>query len=284
MKDLWCRRAQTGYPEVAGTDPGRAAYLKRIAYENCQDGWRFRGGDAVIEAIGQGGILATPLQLARAYAALANGGTLYQPHLEKAVLAPDGRVVSTYQPKVVGQVPVSPAARSFLVNAFEGVAKEGTAAGVFGGWPQDKIAVGAKTGTADVYGKQSTSVFASFLPADHPQYAVAMMVAQAGQGAMTSGPAVEKIEEALYGVEKGAINAQAALLPQPPSTLPQIRPDGTFVTPADQVLPSAHPVLPGYEVSQRLPAPGGAAAGTIAAPYYLPERRYADLYRAGALA
>jgi penicillin-binding protein 2 len=259
MKGIWCNRAKTGYPEVARTDKARAAYLKQIAYENCQDGWQFRGGDAVIEAIGQGGILVTPLQLARAYSALANGGTLYQPHLEKAVLTPDGRVVSTFQPKAVGHVPVSPATRAFLVNAFEGVVQEGTASGVYGGWPLDKIAVGAKTGTADVYGKQATSVFASFLPANHPQYAIAMEVSQGGQGAMTSGPAVEKIEEALYGVQKGALVPQTAMLPNPPAHLPRIRPDGTLVQPAAYTLDTS---------------------GSL----FLPERRYADLYRAGALA
>jgi penicillin-binding protein 2 len=266
MKGIWCQRARTGYPEVAGSDPARAAYLKQIAYENCQDGWQFRGGDAVIEAIGQGGILATPLQLARAYSALANGGTLYQPHLEKAVVSPDGKVLSTYQPTVVGHVPVSPATRAFLVNAFEGVAQEGTASGVFGAWPQNQIHVAAKTGTADVYGKQATSVFASFLPADHPQYAVAMMVSQGGQGAVTSGPAVEKIEESLYGVQGGAIVPAMALLPNPPAALPQIRADGTLVAPAAALL--------------SLPSPETI---TSAASLFLPERRYADLYRAGAL-
>ncbi len=232
MKGVWCQRAKTGYPEVAGSDPARAAYLKQVAYENCLDGWQFRGGDAVIEAIGQGGILVTPLQLARIYSALANGGTLYQPHLEQAVLTPDGKVVSTYQPKVVGRIPISSATRAFLVNAFQGVAQEGTASGVFGAWPKDQIQVAAKTGTADVFGKQATSVFASFLPADHPQYAIAMMVSQGGQGAVTSGPAVEKIEEAMYGVHGSAIDAKAALLSKPPTALPRIRPDGTLVAPA----------------------------------------------------
>jgi penicillin-binding protein 2 len=257
MKGVWCERAKNGYPEVAGADPARAAYLQQIAVENCRDGWQFRGGDAVIEAIGQGGILVTPLQLARAYAALANGGTLYRPHLEKAVIAPDGTVVSTYQPHVDGHVPLSAATRSFLIDAFEGVAREGTAAGVFGGWPQNQIRVGAKTGTADVYGRQSTSVIASFLPADHPQYAIAMEVSQGGQGALTSGPAVEKIEEALYGVQNGAIVPAAALLPHPLAALPQIRPDGTLVAPAALVRPQ--PSGPG-------PAEGFA--------FFLPERRY----------
>jgi penicillin-binding protein 2 len=289
MKGVWCTRAKTGYPEVAGSDPARAAYLKQIANENCLDGYQFRGGDAVIEAIGQGGILVTPLQLARVYGALANGGTLYQPHLEKAVISPNGKVISTFQPKVVGHVPISGATRSFLVNAFEGVTEAGTAAGVYGAWPRDQIKVAAKTGTADVYGKQATSVFASFVPADHPQYAIAMMVSQGGQGAITSGPAVEKIEEAIYGVQGNTVVPAAALLPQPPAKLPVINPDGTLVAPASAPLTSTQPssarlssTQPTWTAASNL-APGPAAAVFSPLPLFLPERRYADLLRAGAL-
>ncbi|HEY3872637.1 MAG TPA: penicillin-binding protein 2 [Actinocrinis sp.] len=243
-KATWCSQAGTGFPDVAKGDPDRATYLQQIAKENCSDGWRFRPGDALLEAIGQGGIEVTPLQLARAYAALANGGTIYQPHLEQAVIAPDGKVVSTFQPKAVGHVPVSAATRSFLVGAFEGVAQVGTAAGVYGGWPQNQIPVGAKTGTADVYGRQANSVFASFVPANHPQYAVAMIVPQGGQGAYTSGPAVEKIEAALYGIQGGAVNPQAALLPQPPANLPVISSAGLLPGAVDAVAENAALVHP----------------------------------------
>jgi penicillin-binding protein 2 len=263
MRGEWCKRAQTGYPEV--TDGARASYLKQVATENCADGWQFRGGDAVIEAIGQGGILVTPLQLARIYATIANGGTLYQPHLEKALISTDGKVVSTYKPKVVAHVPISAATRNFLVNAFEGVAQAGTASGVYGGWPQNQIPIGAKTGTADVYGQPATSVFASFLPADHPQYAVVMLIPEGGQGAVTSGPGVEGIEAAMYGVGGGGIDGQAALLPHPPGSLPVVQPDGTLVAPAAYATP--------------FPPPSTTSAGPLM--YALPERRYADLVRAG---
>jgi penicillin-binding protein 2 len=294
MKGIWCTRAKTGYPEVAGSDPARAGYLKQIAHENCLDGYQFRGGDAVIEAIGQGGILVTPLQLARIYGALANGGTLYQPHLEKAVISPDGKLISTFQPKVTGHVPVSAATRAFLVDAFKGVTEAGTAAGVYGAWPRDQIQVAAKTGTADVYGKQATSVFASFLPADHPRYALAMMVSQGGQGAVTSGPAVEKIEEAMFGVQGTTVVPAAALLPQPPAELPVINPDGTLVAPASAQLSPAQlspAQLPTTQLSTTQPprtatsnlASGPAAAALSPLPLFLPERRYADLLRAGAL-
>ena len=53
-KETSCRRADEGYPDVADDDPERAAYLQRIASDNCVDGYKYRGGDAVNFAIGQG--------------------------------------------------------------------------------------------------------------------------------------------------------------------------------------------------------------------------------------
>jgi penicillin-binding protein 2 len=250
----WCEHGKDGYLDVAATDPARAAYLKEIAYENCLDGWQFRGGDAVLEAIGQGGVEVTPLQLARVYATIANGGTLYHPHLLHAVMTPGGKLVSSYQPKAVAQVPISRATRDFIMNALEGVAQVGTASGVYGVWPQNTIPVGAKTGTADVYGQNPSSVFASVVPANHPQYAVVMMIPQAGQGAQVSGPAVEKIEEAMFGVQGGAVLGNAALLPAPPPSLPAISAAG--------LLPESFPYPQQWPpVAPPPPAPREAPAG-----------------------
>jgi penicillin-binding protein 2 len=222
----WCAHGQSGYPDVAASDPARAAYLKQVAFENCQDGYEFRPGDAVLEAIGQGGVEVTPLQLARVYATVANGGTLYQPHLMQAEMTPGGKVVNTFKPKVVGHVPIDAATHDFLMSALEGVAQSGTASGVYGAWPQNTIPIAAKTGTADVYGQNPTSVFASVVPANHPQYAVVMVIPQAGQGAQVSGPGVEQIEEAMFGVHGGGALPNAALLPTPPPNLPVISADG----------------------------------------------------------
>ncbi|MFD0852222.1 penicillin-binding transpeptidase domain-containing protein, partial [Actinomadura adrarensis] len=69
-KDYWaatreanCKGAKRGYPEIAKTDPGRAAYLKAVANENCLEGHVWRAGDAANFSIGQGDVLVTPLQL-----------------------------------------------------------------------------------------------------------------------------------------------------------------------------------------------------------------------------
>jgi len=260
----WCEHGQYGYPDVEAKDPARAAYLKQVAADNCNNGWEFLPGDSVLEAIGQGGVEVTPLQLARVYATIANGGTLYQPHVMQAVMTPGGKVVSTYKPKVVGHVPIDAATRNFLMDALQGVAQSGTASGVYGGWPQNTIPVGAKTGTADVYGQVPTSVFASVVPADHPQYAVVMIVPQAGQGAQVSGPGVEQIEEAMFGVQGGGQIPDAGLLPTPPKNLPVISPDGTL--PVTFPYPQVWPPAPPSPAASPGGPPGGGGAPAPGAP------------------
>ena len=224
-----CKHAKTGYPDVAKIDPTRAAYLKAIASENCVDGYVFRAGDAANFAVGQGDVLVTPLQLARAYAALANGGTLWSPRVGKAVLAPNGTVARRIDPVKAGKLPVPQNVLSYIRSALADVPKSGTAAGAFSGFPLNKLAVAGKTGTAEVYGKGDTSWFASFAPAKNPHYVVVAMVTQAHTGATTAAPAVRQIWEGMYGLKKGV---PAALSDgKLPGKLPTMSPDGTVAAP-----------------------------------------------------
>ncbi len=228
-KDTYCRRAETGYPEV--TDASRARLLKAIAEENCVDGFRYRAGDAVNFSIGQGETLVTPLQMASVYASLANGGTIYTPQVARAVMSPDGDVVEEFTPQVAGQIPVSDQVRRYLIDALAGVTTDGTGRAPFAGFPLGEIPVATKTGTGEVAGKQTTSWFASFAPADDPQYAVVMMVSQGGTGSGTSGRSVRAIYEALFGVTGSTVNPANAIFPTgaPPAALPTIRTDGTVL-------------------------------------------------------
>jgi penicillin-binding protein 2 len=234
-KDFYCAKAKSGYPEVERTDPQRAAYLLQLSKENCVDGYAYRGGDAANFAIGQGDTTTTPLQLARVYAAVANGGKLVTPHLGKAVMTPDGELVRRIQPKPAGRVPVGKRTLDWLRSTLRSVTEVGTGAGPFSraGFPLDKVPVATKTGTGEVYGKQPTSWFASFAPATKPRYATVMMVSQGGTGSGTSGPSVAELYKTMFGISGQQVRLDKAVPPggKPTSALPVIRPDGTVERP-----------------------------------------------------
>jgi penicillin-binding protein 2 len=196
-RDATCARARTGYPEVRATDAARAAYLTSLAKENCQSGFQFRAGDAANFAIGQGDIAVTPLQMARAYAAIANGGTLWRPQVAQAFVGPDGGAEEQVAAHRDGSVGLNPSLLVFLHDSLAGVVSEGTARGAFRGFPLQAWPVAGKTGTAEVYGAQDTSWFVSYAPADKPRYAVAVVVSQGGTGGETAAPAAREIHEAL---------------------------------------------------------------------------------------
>jgi penicillin-binding protein 2 len=208
---------------------GTSGFLKPFAHEFCLEGSYYRAGDAVNFAIGQGDTLVTPLQLARAYAALSNGGTLYEPRIAKAIVSPDGKVVKRIKPKVQGRVSDPARAISYVTNALLGTAKTGTMAWKMIGFPLDRIHIRSKTGSAEVYGKQSTSWVASY----DDNYVVLMMVTQGGTGSGTSGPFVRKIWESLYGVHGTAVDPHHALIPGivSPDALPSFQPDGSILPP-----------------------------------------------------
>jgi penicillin-binding protein 2 len=208
---------------------GTSAYLRLFAHEFCLEGSYYRAGDAVNFAIGQGDTLVTPLQLARGYAALSNGGTLYEPRIAKAIVSPSGRVVKRIPPKVQGHVTDPRHAIAYDNNALLGTAKVGTMAWKMIGFPLDRIHIRSKTGSAEVYGKQSTSWVASY----DKNYVVLMMVSQAGTGSGSSGPFVRKIWESLYGVHGTAVDTRRALIPGvvAPGALPTFQPDGSILPP-----------------------------------------------------
>ncbi|MEV0171834.1 penicillin-binding protein 2 [Streptomyces sp. NPDC050803] len=216
-KDAWCKQGKKG-----GT------YVEQIAYENCLEGNKMRAGDEINYSIGQGDTLVTPIQMATIYAAISNGGTLYDPTVGKAIVSADGKQVSEIKPQSHGKLPVSQQTLAQMDEALAGVATRGTAAWRFGGWPQDEIPMHAKTGTAEVYGKQTTSWFATYTK----DYAIVMTISQGGTGSGASGPAVRNIYDALYGIsDDGVISKKNALLPTPQKKLPKIQTDGSIISP-----------------------------------------------------
>jgi penicillin-binding protein 2 len=175
-------------------------------------------------------VTVTPLQLANAYVALANGGTLYSPRIGKALVSPTtGKVVKQINPPVIRHLPVSGQALAYIRHALAGVVTQGTAAGAFGGFPLDKVCVAGKTGTAQLFGKNATSVFASFAPCDHPNYVVLVMVPDSGYGADVAAPAVRQIWDGIFGLEGKKAAVPGGLVP---SALPKITATGAIKAPS----------------------------------------------------
>ena len=220
MKDYYCK---------VGKEPG-SDFLHRFAREFCIEGFAYRAGDAVNFAIGQGDTIVTPLQLARAYSTFANGGVLYEPRVGKAVVSPEGELVREIKPKVQAKLPATDAQLRFVDAALQGVSRTGTMSWRLIGFPLDEVTVRAKTGSAEVYGKQSTSWVASYTK----DYVVVMMVSQGGTGSGTSGPAIRKIYETLYGVQGDQVRPATAAIPGvvPPERLPVFADDGSILPPA----------------------------------------------------
>jgi penicillin-binding protein 2 len=188
----------------------------------CKYGFNFEPGDQMNEDIGQGAVTVSPLQLAVAYAALANGGTVYEPRIAKAIVSPTGQLVKKIKPKVQDHLPISQGDLNYIRAAMYGVTDEtgGTGQGVFSSFPMSKVHVGGKTGTAELTGtNQNGSWFASFAgPAGGaPQYVTVIEVNKAPQGAEGAAPFVKTMWDDLYGLQ-----GHKAIFPNgvPPKKLP----------------------------------------------------------------
>lgn len=226
---LWKDNAHTGqnwckYGRANGT------YVQRIEYQDCHYGNVWEPGLAAIAAIGQGYVSVTPLQLANAYAALANGGKLYSPRIGRAIISPSGQVVRKIKPTLIRRLPVAGSTLAYIRDALAGATTgAGTAAGAFSGFPRNKVCVAGKTGTAEVFNSSVTSVFASFAPCNNPKYVVVVMIPNSNYGADVAAPAVRQIYDDIYGLEGHKAALPGGNLPR---GLPKISASGTITAPA----------------------------------------------------
>ena len=238
----------------------QGTYLQQLDQEFCTDGYRYNGGDAALFAIGQGDVLVTPLQLAMAYAAVANGGTVWKPRLAEGLLSADGRSYQPIPSVKKSTLPVAPETLAYIRDALAGVpAPGGTAQGAFAGFPLGQLPIAGKTGTADVLGKSPTSWFASFAPANAPQYAVVVIVPEGGTGGTTAAPIARQIYDNMYGLEGRTrlLGPGGAL----PSTPPVVRPDGSIGPPNLRTPPAPEPSTPAQKPSPQALEPGSFVVG-----------------------
>ncbi len=154
-------------------------------------------GDSVNLSIGQGDILVTPLQMARVYAAIANGGRLVTPHVGLRVQDQvTGVTLADLQPQDTRQLDVS---LQQLEVVREGLVKAAETGGTSGDTFADfSPRVAGKTGTAQVVGKTDYAWYVAFAPADDPQVVVAVLIEQGGGSASVAAPTARRILEAFF--------------------------------------------------------------------------------------
>jgi len=216
-------------PESAGLLPTidwkRATFTKKTDPCCWQVDRLWKPGDSIQLAIGQKDMLASPLQMARFYALLANGGKLVTPHLVSAIEQGGGSTAGPaqgslplrrYQPPVK-ELNLDPAAidiiRQGLYDATH--SSYGTSSGVFGHFP---IAIAGKTGTAEkvidtgegYFRKEDTAWWCGWGPYDSPELVVCTVIENGGFGGEVAAPSALKVFEQYFGTKATQVQAEQA--------------------------------------------------------------------------
>ena len=202
-------------PESRGRMPTRAWYIRRYKGQ-------FYGGYSLLAAIGQGATTVTLLQQALAYAALANGGTLYQPQVVRSIETSDGTVVQEFPPRVRRVIPMDPDQLSIVKDALIGVVRErkGTAhnESIKG------VDIAGKTGTAQVthvtprgvdkekvwYFNRDHAWFAGYAPSHSPEIAIAVLIEHGGGGGKYAAPVAMKVVRDWQALKQKRLEARAS--------------------------------------------------------------------------
>ena len=182
--------------ENAGLVPDET--WKRLTY-----GETWVTGDTYNVAIGQGFILATPLQVLNATAAIANDGRLYRPQLVREIRDADNNVVRPFGPELIRALPVSSETIEIVKWGMRGAVTHGTARGA----NLPAVAVAGKTGTAEYPGQRdwegnlpTHAWFTAFAPFDEPEIALVVFVDGGGEGGTVAVPIAAEILSYYFNV------------------------------------------------------------------------------------
>jgi len=178
----WAR--EMGFDAPTGVDlVGEAAGLITSAQQKLEAfGEEWRDGDTYNMAIGQGFTTVTPLQMAVATAAIANGGTVFEPRVVRELIDTNGKVVQPWQPSVRNQIDVDPEILRIVREGMALCTLMGTCHDALVELPE--MLIGGKTGTAE-FNQTGTAVsgaeegpthgwFIAFAPFDDPEIAIAV--------------------------------------------------------------------------------------------------------------
>jgi penicillin-binding protein 2 len=199
-------------PEESGLVP-TPAWRRKTFKTEIDKIWT--SGDSVQLAIGQGDLLVTPLQMTRAYAMIANGGKLVEPHLVKAVEEPRNEgeppvVLRPYTPKPPRDLGIDPyALRVVQEGLFDAThASYGTSQATFGGFP---VPIAGKTGTAEKFvrlpgftGLRDQAWWCGYGPYGKPEIAICALIENGGHGGESAAPVALKVFEKYFHVQPGS--------------------------------------------------------------------------------
>ncbi|HKX19098.1 MAG TPA: penicillin-binding protein 2 [bacterium] len=157
------------------------------------------GGDTLNMGIGQGYVLATPLQIARMMAAVANRGTLVTPHVVTEIRTLDGRTVARIAPPPGGHIDVTQHTLDIVREGLTAVVQRGTGTAL----QMPGFTAAGKTGTAEASHGKPYAWFAAYAPADGAQLVVVAMVENAGFGAENALPVVKQVFQAWLAEQQG---------------------------------------------------------------------------------
>lgn len=211
----WAHRLGIGREtgiDVPGELPGllpTPAWRNELYREKLTDR-PWSAGDNVNLSVGQGDLQASPLQMAIAYATIANGGEVPRPHLGLQVEDAQGRVLRELEFPSTREVRIDPEWRDVILAGLHDAAQspEGTSYEVFGGFPID---VAGKTGTAERFGYEDQSWYVVLAPYPNPEIVVAVTFEQGGFGAETAAPAALKILSEHFHKEAAQVESGAAI-------------------------------------------------------------------------
>jgi penicillin-binding protein 2 len=190
--------------ESEGLVPSRAWRNQLYKEGNTERPWS--AGDNIQLATGQGDLQTNPLQLAIAYAALGNDGTIVTPHVGMEVEDAAGRVLKEFDPKPQRKIKIDAANRMAIMEGLHQAAQgpQGTSYGIFGGFP---IEVAGKTGTAQRPPHADQSWYAVLAPYPDPRIVTIVTMEEGGFGAESAAPAALQILEAYFGKHAGSVAA-----------------------------------------------------------------------------
>lgn len=182
-------------PGIEGTLPSKAR--RNYLYKHGETDRPWSAGDDIQLATGQGDLQTNPLQMAVAYATLANGGTVPTPHLGLGIEDAAGRVLKEFEPKPRRHVPIQAGSRQVILEGLHEAAQSpgGTSYPIFNGFP---IEVAGKTGTAERVGHANQSWYIVLAPYPNPRIVTAVTIEEGGFGAESAAPAAKTILEAYF--------------------------------------------------------------------------------------